>query len=105
MIIKSSFLVPNGFDGMTLWPFIFILPECANDVGLLAHEQVHYQRMAWWSPVWWLLYLLFPPFRVREEVLAYKVSIQHGMPLGKAAWWLCRYDSRMTLTKALDLLK
>ena len=95
MLIKTN-LIPSPFDAVTVWPFIFIRPQAARDPGLLAHEQLHYQRMSWITPVWWLRYAFDRVFRVREEVLAYQISIQYGMPLQKAALWLCQYDKRMT---------
>ena len=104
MIVKTRW-IPKPFSAITVWPFIFILPEAASDPGLLAHEQLHYRRMAWQTPVWWLRYLLWPGFRVQEELLAYRISMQYGMSLLDAANWLCQYHSGLSLFRAIYLLK
>lgn len=101
MIISIPFLIPSGFDGITGWPFINV--RNLNDHGLIAHEMVHYKRMAWWTPIWWLLYVLIPSFRIKEEVLAYKESIRLGMAKERAANWLIKYDD-ITYEEALRKL-
>ena len=94
-IIYSKLLFSNStFDGCTVWPFIFIRESAKNQPwleGLIAHEEVHYKRMAWITPIWWLRYWLSSKFRLAEEVLAYKESVKHGMNTEDASWWLTRY--------------
>ena len=94
-----------GFDAITIWPLILIKPERIHDAGLLAHEMVHYRRQTWVTPLWWLAYLLAPSFRLREEVLAYKRSVGHGMPLNVAADWLLRYRCGIDKHRAIELLQ
>jgi hypothetical protein len=102
-VIISTNLVPRGFDAITIWPFILIRPG-KESAGLLAHEGVHYRDMAWLTPLWWLWYLCNTQFRVEAEVTAYRVSMAHGMSLGEAAGWLCKYDKTLTPEKAMELL-
>jgi hypothetical protein len=102
MIIKTR-LVPAPYSGITLWPCIFVAPW--SDATIIPHEMVHYRRQAWWSPVWLLLYLLMPSFRLKEEVLAYKESIRFGMSIENAAVWLTSYHTGISRADAVELLK
>jgi len=102
MIVQTS-LVPAPYSGITAWPFIFVMPGA--DATVLPHEMVHYRRQAWWSPVWWLLYLLVPSFRLKEEVLAYKESMRFGMTLENAVGWLMTYHTSVSHEEAVILLK
>lgn len=102
MILRTN-LVPDGFDAITIWPFILIRPG-RESLQLLAHEMVHYRDMAWLTPLWWLWYALSPTFRLDAEVAAYRVSMANGMTIGEAAYWLKKYDRRLTYNKALEML-
>jgi hypothetical protein len=101
MVIVSPAMVPAGFDGVTVWPFIFV---CFRDEQLLAHEMVHYKEMAWKTPYWWARYAFDRKFRVDSEVRAYKAEIKAGMPAETAAMWLMKYDDRLTEAAARFLL-
>lgn len=101
MIIPTK-LVPKPYSGFTMWPFIFVSPDA--DKTIIPHEMVHYKRQAWWSPIWLLLYLLLPSFRLKEEVLAYRVSMVHGMRANDAVHWLTTYRTGITHEQALQLL-
>jgi hypothetical protein len=102
VIIRTK-LIPAPYSGVTAWPFIFINRDA--DKTILPHEMVHYERMAWWTPVWWALYLLSPAFRLREEVLAYKISVANGLPIDRAAELLVGYQTGVTKADALHLLE
>ena len=45
MIIKTRF-VPKNCDALTVWPFIFVRPEKAEDRNLIEHEKAHYKAQA-----------------------------------------------------------
>lgn len=102
MIVKTRFVF-QPYSGVTVWPFIFISPTA--DETIIPHEMVHYKRQAWWSPVWWALYLLIPSFRLKEEVLAYKASIQAGLQVEDAVNWLMSYRTGVSHAEAVNLLK
>lgn len=74
---------------------------------LLAHEHKHAeQQKRWYYVPWYLFYLLWPPFRFRQEVEAYRVSVQHGMSLEAAAdqltkWYYFLFTSKQKVTDAL----
>jgi hypothetical protein len=74
MLIKSN-LIPQPFWAFTVWPFIVVRPEHADDKGIIAHENVHFKEQAWITPIWWLRYALSKKFRVDAEVRAYKAQI------------------------------
>lgn len=50
----------------------------SEDPALWAHEREHCEQMAEMGTVlWWLAYVLNPWFRLRCEILAYRVQIAH----------------------------
>jgi len=45
MIFISKYIVPKGFIGITLYPFIFLKEKkLKNDVILLNHEKIHLKQ-------------------------------------------------------------
>lgn len=67
------------FDALTVYPFIFIRPSQRHNIGLLAHEMVHYneQKAAWVVP-WLVKYLFSKEFRIAAEERAYAVQLEMG---------------------------
>ena len=102
MIIKTK-LIPKGFQAMSLWPFILVLPEQSSNTGLIEHELVHYCEQAWVTPIWWLRYLCSKRFRQAAEVRAYKRQIEVGgiSEIGAAAM-LLNYNLGITFEEALS---
>lgn len=104
MIIKTN-LIPKGYQAMSVWPFILVLPEFSDNIGLIEHEMVHYKEQAWVVPIWWARYLLSKSFRQAAEVRAYKRQIEvGGISKEWAAAMLCTYGLNITQTQAFDLL-
>jgi hypothetical protein len=105
MIVKTK-LVPSPYWAITIWPFILVRPEHADDKPLLIHEMVHYQEQRALVVIWWLKYTFSKKFRIAAEVRAYKAQIAAGgLSLASAAAWLTTYDSSLTTDEALRLLK
>ncbi|MCL7764089.1 hypothetical protein MPF19_11725 [Polaribacter sp. Z014] len=47
MILIAKFLIPKGFVGITLFPFIFLKKEdLKNDKVLVNHEKIHLKQQA-----------------------------------------------------------
>ena len=47
ILIVSKYLVPNGYQGFTLWPFVFLKhKEYRADLVLLNHERIHLRQQA-----------------------------------------------------------
>ena len=68
MIITTRFVF-KGFDAFTVWPFIFVRPECKDDAALIEHELVHYREQRKTLTVPWLLrYWLSKKFRFHAEL-------------------------------------
>ncbi len=45
MILISKYLVPNGYNGLTIFPFVFLKHKrFANDVIILNHEKIHLRQ-------------------------------------------------------------
>lgn len=102
MIIKTN-LVPNAFDAITCYPFIFIRPDSAKDEGLVAHEMVHYeeQRDAFVLP-WLVKYWLSDSFRFAAEVRGYRKQIAVGtITPSQAAFLLMQYGLDVSYDSAI----
>ena len=105
MIIKTT-LIRKPFQAISVWPVILVLPDHANNVGLIEHEMVHYREQAWIAPLWWLRYALSKSFRLEAEVRAYKRQIEvGGITRLTAAAMLLNYGLGITLEQALQLLE
>lgn len=108
-------------NGLSVWPIgIFIKAHRKGDAALLAHEKTHAARqavvgIAWAALVcavtyrlnldagwfwlaalnpWYVLYLLWPAFRFREEVHGYKAQIEAGGMTPSAAAYSIRQHYR-----------
>lgn len=47
MILISKHIIPKGFVGVTLYPFIFLKKEqLKNDAVLVNHEKIHLQQQS-----------------------------------------------------------
>ncbi len=45
MILISKYLVPNGYNGLTIFPFVFLKHKrFANDAIILNHEKIHLRQ-------------------------------------------------------------
>ena len=105
MIVKTS-LIPRPYDGVTVWPFIFVRPEKADNQSLINHEMIHYREQAWITPWWLLKYFFSRDFKLNAEARAYAVQVKSGsMSKEEAARWLTTYDSSLDQTTALGLLE
>ena len=88
---------------------IIVRPGCKTP-ELMAHEAVHQAQMEklgfLGTPTFWLNYWFSKEFRKNAEVEAYKVSIQHGVPIETCAGYLVSfYSLGITKEQAINLLK
>src|SRR5687768_6849826 len=106
MILVRTNLIPKGFQALTVWPFIFVLPDCASDKGLIEHELVHHREQKRMAVLpWWGFYLLSRRFRLAQEVMAYKHQIAvGGIGVDAAAHYLTQYGAGIPLAEARELL-
>ncbi len=45
MILISKYLVPRGYTGLTVFPFVFLKSKCLkNNVVLMNHEKIHLRQ-------------------------------------------------------------
>lgn len=101
MIVTTS-LINKPFDAVTVWPFIFMRPECKDDKALIAHEMVHYCSMAWLTPFWWLRYARSKSFRWGQEVKGYRAQMAlGGITAQQAAEMLMQYGTGKSYGDAL----
>lgn len=78
------------FGAFTFWRWVFIRPELANNVPLIAHEQAHLDDQRNWlglpswlslfsALLWVLMYFLpFPYFRFTAEVIGFSAQVKAG---------------------------
>lgn len=105
-MIICTCLIPAGFSAMTVWPFIFMRPECRLDTALIEHELVHYREQRWITPWWIACYLLSRKFRLAAEVRAYRRQIAlGGITHAQAAQMLMQYRLGITLAEAEQSLE
>lgn len=105
MIVETR-LIPPGFAGFTVWPFIFVCHGSRDDAGLIGHELVHFaeQRRCLTIP-WLAAYLISKRFRCKSEVRAYRRQIAMGcIGVHDAAASLMKYRLGITYPEALALL-
>ena len=78
----------------------------AEEYWLIPHEQLHQQRqLAYGYFKWWWRYNVDKAFRIAEEVLAYRLSVEKGLPLEGAIYYLVNnYKVSMTNEEAQYLL-
>lgn len=105
MIVVTR-LVFKGFDGFTVWPFIFVRPEARHDHGLIEHEKVHLVEQRRWLVLPWLAaYLISKRFRCNAEVRAYREQIAvGGICIRDAAAALMKYRLGINHEEALRRL-
>lgn len=106
MIIYSDRLVPKGFGAITIGSIIFMRPKHKGDEGLLAHEMVHVRQWKEAKGTFWIKYLTCKEFRLKCEVEAYKVQLQHDPEnlIRFARYLATGYNLDITLDQAIKLL-
>ena len=77
MILISKYIVPNGFVGITLFPFIFLRnKKLKDDKTLINHEKIHLiQQAELFLIFFYLLYGIewfFKVLKYKNRYLAYK---------------------------------
>lgn len=77
MILISKYLVPKGYTGITIFPFVFLKhKDLKNDLVLINHEKIHLrQQLELLIFLFYFLYLLEFVFRLiqyRNWYTAYK---------------------------------
>ena len=98
-----------GVMRVFLLPCVFIRPQYRGDEGLLAHELVHVDQ-AWESifpPIHALRYAFSKSYRLKCEVEAYKVQLQHSPDkIDLYAWVIAHdYDLGISVAAAKELLQ
>ncbi len=70
MIFISKHIVPKGFNGITLFPFIFLIDKnLKNDYILIHHEKIHLQQQ---KEMFLLFFYLFYGLEWFIKLLKYK---------------------------------
>lgn len=104
MIVKTN-NIPKGYDALTVYPYIFIRPEWADNEALIAHEMVHYDEQSKGKLKWWFKYTTSKEFRLDAEVRAYKRQLEfepHNINI--FAKLLMTYGVDISYEKAITLL-
>jgi hypothetical protein len=107
MIVVTSLPRLFGFDALTVWPFVFITKQYAQNVPLLEHEKVHLREQAAMLVIPWLLmYRLSKRFRFGAEVRGHAVQVKLG---GVTIQWAAhhiatKYSTGHSTGQAFDAL-
>ncbi len=77
MILISKYLVPNGFVGLAIYPFIFLKKdELKKDIFLINHEQIHLKQQQETLVIFFFVFYVFEWFvklvKYQNTALAYK---------------------------------
>ncbi len=77
MILISKYLVPKGYTGLTVFPFVFLKNKCfKTDYVLINHEKIHLrQQLEMLIIPFYIFYIfefLFRLFQHKRWHLAYK---------------------------------
>ncbi len=109
MIFYTDRFIPAQFAACTRGPFIFIRPEYKNDIGLREHEFIHVVQWVRTLALHSLLYALWPAYRLKSEVEAYKVQLQYCNDIELntrrfARFIVTKYDLDITDEEAYRLL-
>lgn len=77
IVIVAKYLIPNGFSGMAIFPFIFLKEkkQRQNPVMIL-HEKIHLRQQAELLVlpffVWYLFEFFFRLMQYKDSTLAYE---------------------------------
>ncbi len=77
MIFISKYLVPKGYTGMTMYPFVFLKEKALkSDIVLINHEYIHLRQqlelLILPFYVWYFLEYLFGLMKYRNHRRAYR---------------------------------
>lgn len=115
----KTFFNPSKGTYFTYGDTIFNPDNAPLDPPLLAHEFVHYiQQEKLGAENWWNRYFIDPPFRLSQELEAYRVQYHEGMKiindknhlarwLNLLAWELSGklYGEIIPFNKAIEAIK
>lgn len=77
MIVICKFLIPKGFAGITLFPFVFLRnKKYLNDKAFLNHESIHLRQQKELCVIvfylWYLIEFLWYLAKYRDKDKAYR---------------------------------
>ena len=77
IVVVAKYLVPRGFVGITLYPFVLVgLEKHKHDRALINHERIHLRQQAELLVLpffaWYSIEYLFRLAQYRNRKLAYK---------------------------------
>jgi hypothetical protein len=80
---SGTAVYPHIYVGKALYEDIHSASPDSYHIGLIIHEQEHIKRIRPYGPVrWYLRYLLWPSFRLEEELAAYGRQFEYLKSLG-----------------------
>ncbi len=77
MVIVAKYLIPKGFVGITLWPFVVLASdELKANETVVRHEKIHLKQqlelLVFPFFIWYGLEFVFRLIQFRDKKLAYK---------------------------------
>ena len=74
-VLVATNWLPQGIAGIAIGPLVLLMRKRFSDEALRAHELVHVRQFYRSLGLFPVLYLLWPAYRLRCEVEAYRVQI------------------------------
>lgn len=76
-LIVTKYLIPKGYRGLTVFPFVFLRARTERDFGILVHhERIHIRQQAELLVlpffIWYFLEYLFRLIQYRNHDKAYR---------------------------------
>jgi len=87
-LIVSTNWIPRGFAAMTVWPLIFVRPECRNDAPLIEHELVHYREQIRQMGIFPIFMLVLIAFQTNASHLSLLWQVPLLVMSGPLLWVL-----------------
>ncbi|TDD78787.1 hypothetical protein [Flavobacterium caseinilyticum] len=87
LLIVAKYLIPKGFRGLTLFPFVFVkFPEDKENRVFVNHEKIHLRQQTELLIlpffIWYLLEYLVRLFQYKNANLAYR-----NISFEREAYW------------------
>lgn len=105
MVIYTDRFIKKEWDAMNLFFVTLIRPQFKGVKFIVEHEKVHTRQVFRWLIFQPIFYQLSKKWRLKFELEAYKVSVEHGQSVNSAAWAIANlYGLDITKDEAKELL-
>ena len=105
IIIYTDRFIKKEWDAMNIFIVTLIRPKFRGVKFIVEHEKVHTRQILKWWILQPILYQFSKKWRLKFELEAYKVSVEHGQSIDSAAWAIANaYGLDVTTEEVRELL-